>query len=107
MDSRAPWDAGLQPERTALAWLRTTLSFTVGGLVLVRLVGQQSTTAAVAVTAVLLPLAALLGVLARRQHRHTERSLRADSHLPGSAAPAVLTALSAVVGCAALFVVLS
>ncbi|MCX2970390.1 MULTISPECIES: DUF202 domain-containing protein [Streptomyces] len=33
---RAPRDAGVQPERTRLAWRRTTLAYTVAGALLMR-----------------------------------------------------------------------
>ncbi|MBG6087693.1 DUF202 domain-containing protein [Actinomadura viridis] len=43
--SRALWDPGAQPERTALAWSRTTLSLLVAGLFCVRLAPSPAATA--------------------------------------------------------------
>lgn len=37
MSSETIWDAGLQPERTHLAWRRTALSVAVGALVTMRI----------------------------------------------------------------------
>lgn len=105
--AEGPWDSGLQPERTALAWLRTGLSFTAGGLVLIRFVAHSSTVAAVVATVLLVPLAALLGWLTWQRHGHTQRSLHGASPLPGGEAPAALAALGVLVGGVALFVVLA
>lgn len=101
------WDPGLQPERTTLAWLRTTLSFLVGGLVMIRFVAHHSLAGAVAAVAMMVPLAALLTGLAAHRHRHTQHNLRTDVPLPDGRAPAALTVLAVVVGCAGLFVVLA
>ncbi|QFG25361.1 DUF202 domain-containing protein [Actinomadura sp. WMMB 499] len=61
------WDRGAQPERTALAWSRTTLALLVVGLLCVRL--APSDLGAGAAAAVVCGAAAL-------QLRRTGRSLR-------------------------------
>lgn len=54
-----PWDAGLQPERTELAWRRTVLTVTGGTMIAARYVGIAHPH-----LGVVLPLVALLGGLA-------------------------------------------
>ncbi|MFV2177240.1 DUF202 domain-containing protein [Actinomadura sp. LOL_016] len=61
------WDRGAQPERTALAWSRTTLALLVAGLLCVRL--APSAAGAATAAAVVCGAAAL-------QLRRTRRSLR-------------------------------
>ncbi|MFE7750010.1 DUF202 domain-containing protein [Streptomyces sp. NPDC057428] len=74
-------DPGLQPERTRLAWRRTTLTYTVVGL----LAGRQALhggASPVGVLAVALSLVAWLGFLAVAHRRVTDM---------GSARPAPLS----------------
>ncbi|MFB4310852.1 DUF202 domain-containing protein [Actinomadura sp. GTD37] len=77
------WDRGAQPERTALAWSRTTLALIVAGLLCVRL--APAAPGAAAAAAVVCGGAALLV-------RRTRVSLRLRRHrLPaglGAADPA-------------------
>ncbi|MFB8026128.1 MULTISPECIES: DUF202 domain-containing protein [unclassified Streptomyces] len=75
-------DPGLQPERTRLAWRRTTLSCTVVALLAARQALHDGTTTA-GVLAVALSLLAWLGFLAVAHRRVTGM---------GSAEPAPLSA---------------
>ncbi|MDL4771714.1 MULTISPECIES: DUF202 domain-containing protein [Thermomonosporaceae] len=69
------WDRGAQPERTALAWSRTTLALTVAGLLCVRL--APSTAGAVVAAAVVCGGAALQLRRTRVQFRTRQRRLLA------------------------------
>ena len=122
--SDGPWDPGLQPERTALAWRRTGLALTVGSLIGLRvlppLLGPAAfVLAGLGVVASLVVLAA-----AHRRYRRVHRLLlaardagrtRADggstgspSRVPttGGALPAATAALALAAGLGALVVAL-
>ncbi|GIG30456.1 DUF202 domain-containing protein [Cellulomonas marina] len=90
-------DDGLQPERTALAWRRTGLAVTVGGLVALRVLppalGGWGLAAGLGGTAAGL----LLALLGTRRTRAVESALRLRPSGALPAAGALLAALSAVV----------
>lgn len=101
-----PWDPGLQPERTALAWQRTGLALVVASLVAVR---DGALSGGPAGVAVLVPaLAAALCGLAVVRLSRTEldarvAALQAGAPLPppvatGAAASGVLLLAAATVG---------
>jgi hypothetical protein len=124
--SDRPWDPGLQPERTALAWRRTGLALTVGSLIGLRVLPALLGPAAYAVAG--LAVAASLGVLwaAHRRYRRVHRllvsggdvaggavsdadtSTRSDGRVAttGGALPAAVAALALAAGIAALVVAL-
>jgi putative membrane protein len=101
-----PWDSGLQIERTTLAWLRTTLAFVVGMLVLVRLIGHENTVVAAICAALTLPLGITISWLVWHRHLHSERRLFAKAPLPGGLLPAAVSALSVLAGFSGLIYVL-
>jgi len=68
-------DAGLQPERTVLAWQRTALASTAMGAVLVRVVARVLSAEAAVVAGTLAALAAIAGGFVA-----LERSRRLRSH---------------------------
>ena len=102
MSFRPIWDAGLQPERTTLAWQRTALAVTVCALGVLRLGLGRSSVPGIVVgsLAILVAVAAFVG--ARAGYRRTTDRL--DGNRPiGTVGPAALGTLSVVLlGLAAL-----
>lgn len=99
-------DAGLQPERTALAWQRTAVSFAAASLLFLRWATQHGPLVVVLVAAAL--------ATATWTFFHTRTRLRRVAHhfpMPGLE-PAVrevlvVTAATAVLGVAAVWVTLA
>lgn len=83
-----PFDEGLQPERTALSWQRTTLAFAVGFLLAARLFANVLGPASYLFVAVGLVVMAGLFVLGYRRYRAAHRILvtaeTAHVRLPGA-----------------------
>ncbi|GAA2091966.1 hypothetical protein GCM10009841_00580 [Microlunatus panaciterrae] len=73
-----PWDAGVQNERTRLAWQRTTLSVLGCLLLIARLVADVSTTLALLIVLAGVVTTASLGLLSIRRYRRTHSSLHAN-----------------------------
>ena len=81
MTDSALLDRGLQPERTALAWRRTTLALAVGAIVALRLLSPVLGLWSIAIGLTGLALAAVLS--ARRAHQATNALPHKSGHLPG------------------------
>ena len=102
-----PWDPGLQNERTALAWIRTSLAALGVALVLARTTATEHAILSItlAVTSVL-----VAGWAVRRagqRYSKSARSLAQQQALPDGGLPAILTALSALIGVAGLAYIMS
>ena len=89
------FDPGLQPERTELAWRRTTLAVAVGALVALRLLPPVLGPSAIGIGLLGLTLTAILWVLAHRRARHTQLALtRHATSMPGGGLLLLLAALA-------------
>ncbi|MGY1842631.1 DUF202 domain-containing protein [Modestobacter sp. SYSU DS0875] len=77
------FDAGLQAERTALAWRRTALAVAVGAVGAGRLAVPVLGALALVAAAVGLGQAALVALAARRRYRVVHRSLTVRGDLTG------------------------
>ncbi|MFC3690072.1 DUF202 domain-containing protein [Aquipuribacter hungaricus] len=83
-------DAGLQPERTRLAWRRTTLAVLTGAALSARLLPEVLGPAGMVLALVALAGAGALAVLADRRSRQVVRALRDGGPPPGAGALALL-----------------
>ncbi|WP_166785491.1 DUF202 domain-containing protein [Cryobacterium cryoconiti] len=105
MTVQHPFDPGLQPERTLLAWQRTVLALAVGAVVGMRLTAPAFGGAALVagLIGLALSLAAYVGV--RFRYRRAQAALQARAALPASSAwPLAALAAGAVsLGVLALF----
>ncbi|WP_161631736.1 DUF202 domain-containing protein [Pseudonocardia asaccharolytica] len=100
------WDAGLQPERTALAWQRTALASIVTALGTIRLALHHSSIAAVVIASLALALGAATIIGLRVRYRRSIRRLASGRPI-GLLGPALLTSASiAALGCAAIVLLL-
>jgi uncharacterized membrane protein YidH (DUF202 family) len=93
----APFDAGLQPERTLLAWRRTCLGTGVGGLLFIRFAVSELGVPAVVLGLAGLLLAAGAYVDAARRYRRAHAHLHDGRPLPSAALPITLLAGSVAV----------
>ncbi|MBF4621697.1 DUF202 domain-containing protein [Clavibacter sp. VKM Ac-2542] len=107
-----PSDPGLQPERTALAWRRTALALVAGSLLGLRVLPTLLGAAGLVVAAAGVIAALAVLTTAHLRYRRVHRILTsasadpATTALPGGALPALVAALTACAGVAALFLAL-
>ncbi len=104
----APYDPGVQPERTELAWRRTALSICFGSLVSMRVLPELIGTLGLAVGGAGVAFSAVLWVLARPRCRaFREAMAHPDRARPGALHLAALTAFSTTVGLLLLILVVA
>lgn len=99
------FDAGLQPERTALAWRRTALALAGGALVAVRVVPALTGPWAYLPTGAGLVLAIAILALAHQRYRLVHRALvshREPDQRPDGRLVALTAATTLLIGLAAL-----
>lgn len=106
--AEGPFDPGLQPERTALAWQRTGLALATGALAGLRILPSLLGPVAFAPAAGGLVIAIAVVVLARRRYRRAHEHLTQGSGpgLPDGALPAATAFLTVLAGLGALVVTL-
>lgn len=104
---QSPWDAGLQNERTRLAWQRTTLSGLTCSLLVSRLLAPRSVVLAIAVGLAAVVSSAALGWLSTRRYADTHVALHGHGVLHGARSHLVVTALVVVTALAALVYVIT
>lgn len=103
MTPDAPFDPGLQPERTLLGWRRTALSLAVVGAVVVRFTADLIGAVAIVVGALAIIAAATAYALAGSRYRRAHAGLVASGWLATDGRPLIwLTAGVGVVALAAL-----
>lgn len=106
--NETPFDPGLQPERTSLAWQRTAISLTVGSLVYARVQASYLGVWAWGFALVGVVLGVLVGHRARARYRSTHRTLTAGQlKLPDGLLPLAVAAVVFFAGVAAAAVTLA
>lgn len=100
------WDAGLQPERTLLAWRRFALALAVIGFVLLRVTWHQLGWWALLPSALVVGAAMTIAVFAERRYQRWARTLVASDALHNGARLAAIAA-AVVTGLGVLLLVLA
>ncbi|MFC4906192.1 DUF202 domain-containing protein [Actinomadura gamaensis] len=95
-DPRGIWDPGAQPERTSLAWTRTTVSFMLAGLLCIRLAPNELGAALAAVA--VFGLAALHVRRTRWRRNRRGRRLRAGEPVADPASVLLLASVTVLLG---------
>lgn len=93
-------------ERTTLAWLRTTLAFMVGAVIMTRLLANRNAALAIVHAVLAFPLAVAVTWSSWRRTQHSRRSLQGRASLPDGVLPVAVGLLAVVVGTAGLTYVL-
>jgi uncharacterized membrane protein YidH (DUF202 family) len=101
----APWDPGLQNERTGLAWQRTMLAGLTCSLLVARLLAQISIFLSVILGLVALLCTAGLGWMAIRRFRLNNLAIHREEALGDGKANAVLSMLVVMTAAGALLYV--
>jgi uncharacterized membrane protein YidH (DUF202 family) len=101
-----PPDAGLQVERTAMAWIRTSLSLILVALIAFRFTVPHSLPLALGLAGVVTPLALLAIWLAWRRFRTSAVRIRDGAPLPDGVLPVIVTAVTVLTGVLGLVYVL-
>ncbi len=98
-----PWDKGLQPERTGLAWRRAALAFLGIGLVVPRVAWAELGPWSVLAAAILAVGAVALLAAGHRRYGELHQALRAGrGRMPDGRLPALAAGLALAVGVLAL-----
>ena len=96
-----PFDAGLQAERTVLAWRRTALAFGLASAAATRVLATSEGRAVLGLGALGFALAVTTYLVADRRYRRVHESLHAGRPLPAAGlSAATMTLAVAVLGCA-------
>ncbi len=98
----APWDPGLQNERTGLAWQRTMLSGLTCGILVARVLAEVSVSLAVLTGLLALLGTAALGGMAISRFRGNDRALHARRPIGDARPQLLITGLVAVTALGAL-----
>ena len=102
-----PWDAGVQNERTALAWQRTGLALFGATIVAARLGMRHWPVATVLALAPSLLLSVVMMRLASLRYRRAQAALHDQRHGPGGRLPFAAAAAVTLLGLAALAAVVA
>lgn len=92
------WDAGLQPERTTLAWQRTALAATACSLVAARLIAESHLILGIVVAVLAIGCGAGIALAARQRHQRAVRAVHSNIPVPDARGPFWITALIVVAG---------
>ena len=101
----APWDPGLQNERTGLAWQRTLLAGLTCSLLVARLLASVSVTLSLIIGLLALLCTAGLGYMAIRRFRLNNMAIHREEALGDGKANALVSLLVVITACGALLYV--